>query len=82
VVPPFTIVVEMGFQSTGAKLYATMASSLRSGFILIPVLLILSKTRGLKGIQEALPLAFVITAIICLFFSRVFINRLNNKMAT
>ncbi len=80
VVTPFTMVVEMGFQSTGAKLYATMASSLRSGFILIPVLLILSKTRGLKGIQEAQPLAFVITAIMCLAFARVFINRLNTKM--
>lgn len=73
---PFTMLVEMGFQSTGAKLLATIASSLRSGIILIPTLLLLSGLRGLEGIQEAQPASFVLTFIICLGMCRLFMKRL------
>lgn len=73
---PFTMMVEMGFQSTGAKLLATISSSLRSGIILIPTLLIITNLRGLAGIQEAQPVSFVLTFVICLGLCRLFLNRL------
>jgi len=51
---PVSMVTEMGFQSTGQRGLATLSSSLRSGILFIPVLLILSYFRGMSGIQEAL----------------------------
>ena len=57
---PFCMTTEMLFQSTGKKLYATIMSALRNGILFIPSLLILAKLRGLNGIQEAQPLAFIL----------------------
>lgn len=76
---PLTMLTEMGFQSTGKKILASFASSLRSGLLFIPILLILSKLRGMSGIQEAQPLGYVCTFIICIFLSRYFINSLKEK---
>lgn len=76
---PITMMVEMGFQSTGAKLLATLGSSLRSGLIFIPTLIILADSRGLNGIQEAQPLSFVISFFVCLFLGKLYLNRLNQK---
>lgn len=73
---PLTMMVEMGFQSTGAKMMATIASSLRSGILFIPTLMILSNIRKLSGVQEAQPLSFVFTFIICLGLCKVFLDRL------
>lgn len=64
---PATMITEMLLQSTGQKLAASILSSLRSGIFFIPLLLILSSLRGLAGIQEAQPLAYV-----CTFFPAVF----------
>jgi len=58
---PVSVITEMTFQCTGRKAGAAILSSLRSGFFLVPALLILSKLRGLSGIQEAQPVAFVLT---------------------
>lgn len=74
---PLTMMVEMGFQSTGQKLLATFASSLRSGILFIPTLLFLAKIRGLYGIEEAQPLSFIFTFIICLFLCRTYLKRLD-----
>ena len=60
---PMGTVTEMTLQSTGNPLSASILSSMRSGVILIPLLLILSQTRGLAGIQEAQPLSYVLTMI-------------------
>lgn len=57
---PICMVTEMLYQSTGHKLGAAALSSMRSGIIFIPALLILSRWRGLAGIQEAQPLAYVL----------------------
>ncbi len=76
-IPP-TMMVEMGFQSIGARLLATISSSLRSGILLIPSLLILANTRGLSGIQEAQPLSFVLSFMACIFLCRIYLNKLKD----
>lgn len=78
---PITMVTEMGFQSTGQKLPASFSSSLRSGLVFIPVLLFLARTRGMAGIQEAQPVAFVISFFISLFLCRHFLKHINRKQA-
>ena len=75
---PLTMMVEMGFQSMGEKLLASFSSSLRSGVILIPVLLILSQWRGLAGVQEAQPAAYVLTFFAAIWLCRVYIGKLKN----
>lgn len=78
-VVPVTMMVEMGFQSTGKKLLASMSSSLRSGVIFIPVLVIFSRLRGLSGIQEAQPLSFLITALFSIVLIKTYLNGLSEK---
>ena len=66
---PFTMTVEMLYQSTGNRLGASLLSSARSGLFFIPSLLILAALRGLSGIQEAQPLAYVLSFPLALFFA-------------
>lgn len=75
-VMPFCMVSEMLFQSTGKKLMATVISALRSGILLIPTLVILSEIRGLAGIQEAQPLAYVLAFFPTLLCAIVYFKRL------
>lgn len=75
---PLSMMVEMGFQSTGAKMLATISSSLRSGIVFIPILILFANIRGLEGIKEAQPLSFVITFIICLFLCKKYLLRLDS----
>ena len=72
---PLTMMVEMGFQSIGEKLLASLGSCLRSGLVFIPTLQILKKVRGLAGVQEAQPLSFVVTFVVCLFLCRIYLKR-------
>lgn len=58
---------------------ASISSSLRSGIILIPTLIILINTRGLHGIQEAQPLATALTFIISIALSRFYLKILDSK---
>lgn len=76
---PLSMMVEMGFQSTGQKLLASFSSSLRSGLLLIPSLLLLSKYRGLYGIQEAQPLAISVTFLISAVLCHTYLNMLNKN---
>lgn len=73
---PLTMMIEMGFQSTGQKLLASFGSSLRSGVILIPVLMVLARTHGLFGIQIAQPISHVLTFIVCLFLLKIYFDKL------
>lgn len=73
---PFTMMVEMGFQSMGEKLLASFSSSLRSGLIFIPTLFFMAHFREMSGIQEAQPLSFVMTFFVSVFLCRIYINRL------
>lgn len=73
---PFSTVTEMQLQSTGQKLSASLLSAMRSGLYFIPALLLLARFRGLKGIQEAQPVAFVLSCITSVFFALWFFHRL------
>ena len=73
---PFTMAVEMLYQSTGHRLGASLLSSARSGLFFIPSLLILSALRGLNGIQEAQPLAYVLAFPLSLWFVYRFVRTL------
>ncbi|MBR4223549.1 MAG: MATE family efflux transporter [Oscillospiraceae bacterium] len=73
---PPCMAIEMMFQSTGKRLGATLMSSLRSGILFIPALLILSGIRGLAGIQEAQPLALIISLPISVPFGIRFLRHL------
>ncbi|SFQ47044.1 putative efflux protein, MATE family [Lachnospiraceae bacterium XBB1006] len=79
---PLSMVTEMGFQSTGQRLKSTITSSLRSGVVMIPSLLLLAKLRGMSGIQEAQPVAYVITWFICIYFSYAFLKSLQSHSAS
>ena len=72
---PFTMAVEMLYQSTGNRLGASLLSSARSGLFFIPSLLILSAIRGLAGIQEAQPLAYVLSFPLALYYALRLIRR-------
>ncbi len=71
---PLSMVTEMLFQSTGHSSGASLLSSLRSGIFFIPAIIILSNVRGLAGIQEAQPLAYVLTffpaLILCMWLNK------------
>lgn len=76
---PLTMMVEMGFQSMGAKLLASFGSSLRSGLVFIPTLMLMAQFRGLYGIEEAQPISFVISFLICIVLCKIYLDKLNEK---
>lgn len=72
---PVSVSTEMLYQSTGHRGGATLLSGLRNGLLFIPLLLVLSSTRGLAGIQEAQPLSYVLALPITVpFIVRFFRN--------
>lgn len=73
---PVCMVTEMMYQSTGNKIGASVLSCLRSGLFFIPTLIILAKVRGLHGIQEAQPLAFVLSAVPSMIFMRWLLKKM------
>lgn len=73
---PFTMAVEMLYQSTGNRLGASLLSSARSGLFFIPTLLILAETRGLNGIQEAQPLAYILSFPLAVIFAVRFMRKI------
>ncbi len=75
VLPP-CMTSEMLFQSTGQRLSASLLTSLRSGVLLIPLLFIMSSLRGLAGIQEAQPLALLLSVPITIPFAVSFFRKL------
>lgn len=79
ILPP-CMAVEMLYQSTGKRLGASIISSLRNGIIFIPVLLILASIRGLSGIQEAQPIALLISLPIAILFGISFFRKLPDEM--
>lgn len=78
-VMPFCMATELLLQSTGKKLSASILSALRSGVIFIPALLILSRLRGMAGIQEAQPLAFALSFFPTLYFSTTYFKKMPTK---
>ena len=62
------MVTEMLMQSTGKRGVASLLSSLRGGVLFIPALFILSKLRGIYGVQEAQPLSYALSVIPAIFY--------------
>lgn len=60
---PYCMVSEMMLQTTGKKAAASFLSSVRSGLFFIPILFVAAYFRGLAGIQEAQPIAYVVSVI-------------------
>ena len=73
---PISVVTEMTYQCTGKKGGAALLSSLRSGFIFMPVLYILAHTRGVAGIQEAQPVAYGLSFFVSLLFFVMYMKKL------
>ena len=73
---PPCMVTEMLMQSTGYRLGASLLSAFRSGLLFIPSVLLLSHFRGLAGIQEAQPLALLLSAPMTLPFAMYFFGRM------
>lgn len=76
---PFGMTVEMTLQSTGSRLAASVLSSMRSGLFFIPLVLILSRLRGLAGIQEAQPLAYLLATLWSLIFMKRFFGKIPSE---
>lgn len=73
---PFCMMLEMLFQTTNKKVTASLLSATRSGLLFIPLLFILARFRGLNGIQEAQPLAMVLSCIPCLILQFIFFRKM------
>ena len=61
---PATMVVNMLFQSIGKSIPALIISSLQSGLIFIPLCMILPHFWGIRGIEIAQPIAYLIAACV------------------
>lgn len=72
---PYCMGVDMTLQSTGKKIQGMIVSSIRSGIAFIPCLYVLSYFRGLLGVQEAQPIAFLISFFPTIYFGRRFFKK-------
>lgn len=73
---PLSVCANMLFQSVGKTVPAALLSSLRNGVAFIPVLLILSHTLGLLGVQISQPIADIITFLVSVPFVIHFMHHL------
>ncbi len=76
IVVPISFIGNMLFQSIGKSGRALFLSCLRNGICYVPVLLVLTPTIGLLGIEIAQPISDVLTAIITLPFFISFLKKL------
>ncbi len=79
---PLSVCANMMFQSVGKRLVATILSMLRSGLFFIPVIIILSNTLGLPGIQYSQGISDVLTFFAAAPFAIKFLKELKEKEAT
>lgn len=73
---PLSVCANMMFQSIGKNGIATFLSMLRSGLFLIPILLVLSSTIGLTGIQIAQPVSDILSFFVAAPFAIRFLHTL------
>ncbi len=76
---PICMVTEMLMQASGKKTAAAILSSLRGGLIFIPLLLILPIFRGMYGVEEAQPLAFILSSIPAAILAKKYFSNLPNE---
>lgn len=72
----------MGLQSTGNAVPATVLAMARQGIFFIPLILILPGFVGLKGVALSQPISDGLTFIIALFFFASFLRMLKKKENT
>ena len=68
-------------QTTGYNVRATVVALLRQGICLIPILLVLPRVLGVRGIQAAQPLSDVFSAVIAFFITRSILREMRRKTA-
>ena len=68
-------------QTTGYNVRATVVALLRQGICLIPILLVLPRVLGVRGIQAAQPLSDVFAAVIAFFITRSILLEMRRKTA-
>lgn len=73
---PLTVCSNMLFQSIGKNGRATFLSMLRSGLYFIPVIMVLSNTMGLWGIEISQTVADILSFFTALPFSAAFLKQL------
>ena len=73
---PLSVCANMMFQSIGKNGVATFLSMLRSGLFLIPILLVLSATLGLTGIELAQTVSDILTFAVSVPFVINFLKTL------
>lgn len=73
---PYCMISEMFMQTTGKKAAASFLSSVRSGLFFIPILFLLAWVRGLSGIQEAQPVAYIASIIPTFILANNFMKKL------
>lgn len=76
---PICLVSEMLMQSSGQKIQAIILSSLRGGIIYIPALLILPHFRGMYGVEEAQPLAYVMSVFPALILAKKYFDSIPDE---
>ena len=76
---PYCMTVEMLLQSTGKRLGATFLSATRNGLFLILGIIVLSKIRGIAGIQEAQPLANLVSVTPTVILDRIFWQKIQKN---
>ncbi len=76
---PLAVCANMMFQSVGKTGIATLLSMLRSGLFFLPVLLFSSFFFGLAGVQYSQAIADVLTMLVALPFTVVFLKRMKNE---
>ncbi|MBQ4090981.1 MAG: MATE family efflux transporter [Clostridia bacterium] len=73
---PFTVVGNMMFQSIGKRVPAILLSALQNGIAFMPLIWILPAHLGLLGLEMAQPVAYIITALVTLPVTVVFLSKL------
>ncbi len=76
VLMPITLYGNMLFQSMGISRMATFLAALRSGLVLIPMILLLSYVFGLAGLEAAQAVSETVSAILTIPFLVSFIRKL------
>ncbi len=73
---PVSVVGAMLFQSIGKNWRSLLISGLQSGLLFIPLCLVLPRFWGIKGIQLAQPLAYLLAAVVALPMLLSFLRKL------
>jgi Na+-driven multidrug efflux pump len=66
----------MMFQSIGKRIPAILLSALQNGIAFMPLIWILPAHLGLLGLEMAQPVAYIITALVTLPVTVVFLSKL------